>query len=156
MYSQFKAAYVETEKNKLQLERKLARHEMEAKEKQISRMVDSLRQQKEDAQRNYVHQIQLLEEKKLKMETNFQSTEAKLQSRMKNMEDELKAKSEEVVKLSAPTDALKLQLETAVQEKEALERDLNGRISVLEDCVEADVSFISNFHFHFLFTIIIK
>ena len=86
------------------------------------------------------------------METNFQSTVAKLQSRMKNMEDELKAKSE-VVKLSAPTDALKLQLETAVEEKEAMERDINGRISVLEDRLEADVSFISNFNF---FTIIIN
>ena len=60
---------------------------------------------------------------------------------------------EEVVKLTAPADALKLQLETAVEEKEAMERDINGRISVLEDRLEANVSFISNFNF---FTIIIN
>ena len=153
MYLQFREAYVETE-NELQVERKLARHEMEAKEKQISRMVDSLRQEKEDAKRNNLSiKSSWSKKRSSKWKPTFNLRWQNYKAGWRTWKTNLKAKLEEVVKLTAPADALKLQLETAVEEKEAMERDINGRISVLEDRLEADVSFISNFNF---FTIIIN
>ena len=72
-----------------------------------------------------------LEQMSREVEANLQRTVAKLQTRMKNMEDELETKSEEVVKLSGTADALKQQLENAIKEKETLERDWTERVSAL-------------------------
>ena len=72
-----------------------------------------------------------LEQMSREVEANLQRTVAKLQTRMKNMEDELETKSEEVVKLSGAADALKQQLENAIKEKETLERDWTERVSAL-------------------------
>nr|CAH0104580.1 unnamed protein product [Daphnia galeata] len=72
-----------------------------------------------------------LEEKFCEIEKNLQSTVDGLLSKVKTADSELQSKIAKLNELSSLADALKLQIETIVQEKETLEKNFGTRISTL-------------------------
>ena len=72
-----------------------------------------------------------LEEKFCEIEYNLQSTVNGLLSKVKTADSELQSKIAKLNELSSLADALKLQIETIVQEKETLEKNFGTQFSTL-------------------------
>jgi chromosome segregation ATPase len=123
---------IELENEKIDMEKQMAQltFQLESISSSFSDMESECSILKSDKLQTLQEKAQL-EQKFCDIEKNFQSTVEELQSQLKTTDAELQSQIAKVNEFSSSTHALKLQIETIVQEKETLEKDFGARISTL-------------------------
>jgi chromosome segregation ATPase len=123
---------IELENEKIDMEKQMAQltFQLESISSSFSDMESECSILKSDKLQTLQEKAQL-DQKFCDIEKNFQSTVEELQSQLKTTDAELQSQIAKVNEFSSSTHALKLQIETIVQEKETLEKDFGARISTL-------------------------